>query len=390
MKRVNKSLLFFAMLCFFFTGTLHAQLVENSQPAATNISKTSCPCILEDLSVVFKVKAPEAQKVQIDLGKLYDMTKDDQGVWSVTTNPQVPGFHYYSLVIDGVKVVDPASDTFYGMGRDASGIEIPEAGVNFHLLKNVPHGAISQKWYFSGKTNSWRRIFVYTPPGYDQSLKNKYPVLYLQHGAGEDETGWVVQGKLDIIMDNLIAEEKAVPMIVVTTNMYTITDIGKGYNTPSTNHFMDLFKDELVDVIIPFMEKNYRVYTDREQRAIAGLSMGGGTSFRIGMLNPDKFTWVGVFSSSAFRGANGNIFDAEGQIPGILTNPEKFNKQLSLLYISSGEQDHSFEYTKKTIETFKEHGLNLEYNFFPGAHEWHVWRKALHDFVPRIFKQDKK
>jgi enterochelin esterase-like enzyme len=172
--------------------------------------------------------------------------------------------------------------------------------------------------------------------------------------------------------------------------MYTITDIGKGYNTPSTNHFMDLFKDELVDVIIPFMEKNYRVYTDREQRAIAGLSMGGGTSFRIGMLNPDKFAWVGVFSSSAFRGTNGNIFDAEEQIPGILTNPEKFNKQLSLLYISSGEQDHSFEYTKKTIETFKGHGLNLEYNFFPGAHEWHVWRKALHDFVPRIFKQDKK
>ena len=390
MKRINKSLPFFAMLCFFFTGTLHAQLVENSQPAATNISKTSCPCILEDLSVVFKVKAPEAQKVQIDLGKLYDMTKDDQGVWCVTTNPQVPGFHYYSLVIDGVKVADPASDTFYGMGRDASGIEIPEKGVDFHLLKDVPHGAISQKWYFSEKTNSWRRIFVYTPPGYDQSLKNKYPVLYLQHGAGEDETGWVVQGKLDIIMDNLIAEGKAVPMIVVTTNMYTITDIGKGYNTPSTNHFMDLFKDELVDVIIPFMEKNYRVYTDREQRAIAGLSMGGGTSFRIGMLNPDKFAWVGVFSSSAFRGTNGNIFDAEGQIPGILTAPEKFNKQLSLLYISSGEQDHSFEYTKKTIETFKEHGLNLEYNFFQGAHEWHVWRKALHDFVPRIFKQDKK
>ena len=134
---------------------------------------------------------------------------------------------------------------------------------------------------------------------------------------------------------------------------------------------MDLFKDELVDVIIPFVNKSYRIANDREHRAIAGLSMGGGTLFRIGMLNPDKFAWVGAFSSSAFRGTNGNIFDAEKQIPGILTNPEKFNKQLKLLYISSGEQDHSYEYTKKTIETFKEKGLKLQYNYFPGAHEWH-------------------
>ncbi|HEX2935085.1 MAG TPA: alpha/beta hydrolase-fold protein [Bacteroidales bacterium] len=382
---ISSTILLLAV-CFISAHKATAQLVENSKPAVTNISQTNCPCILNDLSVVFKLKAPEAKKVQIDLGKLYDMKKDSQGIWSVTTTPQVPGFHYYSLVIDGVKVADPASETFYGMSRDASGIEIPESGVDFHEIKDVPHGSVDSKWYFSSKTNSWRRIFVYTPAGYSENTSSKYPVIYLQHGAGEDETGWVKQGRFDIIMDNLIAEKKAVPMIIVTTNEYTISDIGKGYNTESTNHFMDLFKDELIDVIIPFVEKNYRIIADREHRAIAGLSMGGGTSFRIGMLNPDKFAWVGAFSSSAFRGTNGNIFDAEKQIPGILTNPEKFNKQLKLLYISSGEQDHSFEYTKKTIETFKEKGLKLEYNYFPGAHEWHVWRKALHDFTPRLFK----
>jgi enterochelin esterase family protein len=382
---ISSTILLLAV-CFISAHKATAQLVENSKPAVTNISQTNCPCILNDLSVVFKLKAPEAKKVQIDLSKLYDMKKDSQGIWSVTTTPQVPGFHYYSLVIDGVKVADPASETFYGMSRDASGIEIPESGVDFHEIKDLPHGSVDSKWYFSSKTNSWRRIFVYTPAGYSENTSSKYPVIYLQHGAGEDETGWVKQGRFDIIMDNLIAEKKAVPMIIVTTNEYTISDIGKGYNTESTNHFMDLFKDELIDVIIPFVEKNYRIIADREHRAVAGLSMGGGTSFRIGMLNPDKFAWIGVFSSSAFRGTNGNIFDAEKQIPGILTNPEKFNKKLKLLYISSGEQDHSFEYTKKTIETFKEKGLKLEYNYFPGAHEWHVWRKALHDFTPRLFK----
>jgi enterochelin esterase family protein len=379
----------FVLLCTFLlqaTFVCFGQQSDNSTPAVTNITGAGYPRILPDLRVTFRIKAPEAQKVQIDLGKKYDMEKGSDGFWTVTTTPQVPGFHYYSLVIDGVAVADPASDTFFGMSREASGIEIPEAGVDFHLIKDVPPGTVQSKRYFSSKTNSWRRVFVYLPPGYEQNPTKKYPVLYLQHGAGEDETGWVKQGHLDIIMDNLIAEKRAVPMIVVTTNEYVIRDIGAGYNTESTNHFMDLFKEELVDVIIPFVNKNYRIANDREHRAIAGLSMGGGTSFRIGMLNPDKFAWVGAFSSSAFRGSNGNIFDAEKQIPGILTNPEKFNRQLKLLYISSGEQDHSYEYTKKTIETFKAKGLNLQYNYFPGAHEWHVWRKALHDFVPKLFK----
>jgi enterochelin esterase-like enzyme len=170
------------------------------------------------------------------------------------------------------------------------------------------------------------------------------------------------------------------------SNEYMQPDIGAGYNSDSSNAFMDLFKDELIDTIVPFVEKDMRAMTDREHRAIAGLSMGGGIAFRIGMRNTDKFAAVGVFSSSAFRGEGNEIFNAEKQVPGVLTEPERFNKALKLLYISSGEQDRSFEYTKKAIETFRGKGLKVESNFFPGAHEWQVWRKALHDFVPRIFK----
>jgi enterochelin esterase-like enzyme len=324
--------------------------------------------------------------VQINLGRVYDMKKDDSGAWTVTTAPQDPGFHYYSLVIDGVSVADPASESYYGTGRMSSAIEIPEKGVDFYTVKDVPHGDIRLKRYYSKRTNTWRPLYVYTPPGYDADARKRYPVLYIQHGAGEDERCWGSQGHLGNIMDNLIAAGKATPMLVVMTNEYIIPDMGGSYNSEPFNRFMDLFKDELLDTIIPFVESNFRALGDRENRAIAGLSMGGGFAFRIGMLNTDKFAWIGVFSSSAFRGQGNEIFDAEKQIPGIFSDPQKFNKALKLLYISTGEQDRSVEYTKKAVNTFRDRGLKVESSTFPGSHEWHVWRKALNDFAPRIFK----
>src|SRR6266542_4612746 len=239
-QKVSRSLAVLAVLYLVFAGDVQAQLVENTSPAVTNISQASCPCILENLSVVFRIKAPEATKVQIDLGKLYDMTKDDKGNWSVTTDPQVPGFHYYSLVIDGVKVCDPASETFYGMGRMASAIEIPEKGVNFYEIKDVPHGTIGSKYYYSNVTKSWRKLYVFTPAGYENSTKEKYPVIYIQHGGGEDERGWTVQGKTDIILDNLIAEGKAKPMIVVISNGNVSTGRGTaGYSSAAMAAFTE-------------------------------------------------------------------------------------------------------------------------------------------------------
>ena len=357
-----------------------------STPATSNVAGAEYPQIQTDLSVIFRVKAPDAKKVQIDLGKLYDMTKDDQGVWSVTTDPQVPGFHYYSLVIDGVKVADPASESFYGMGRMASAIEIPEKGVDFYEIKDVPHGALSSKYYYSDYTKSWRRLFVYTPPGYDTNSREKYPVVYIQHGGGEDETGWAVQGKTDIILDNLIAEGKAKPMIVVISNG-NVTAPGRAFGGYSSKG-MAPFKEEMTKNIVPFIDAIYRTLPDADNRAICGLSMGGGQSFFVGLESPEYFGSVGVFSTGLFGGirTSGSGFDAEKEIPGLLSESDKFNKNLDLFYISCGEQDMRIEHTKKAVKVMRENGLEVEFNSFPGDHEWQVWRKSLHDFATRVFQ----
>ena len=358
---------------------------QKSTPATSNVAGAEYPKIQTDLSVIFRVKAPDAKKVQIDLGKLYDMTKDDQGVWSVTTDPQVPGFHYYSLVIDGVKVADPASESFYGMGRMASAIEIPEKGIDFYAIKDVPHGALSSKYYYSEYTKSWRRLFVYTPPGYDTNSREKYPVVYIQHGGGEDETGWAVQGKTDIILDNLIAEGKAKPMIVVISNG-NVTAPGRAFGGYSSKG-MAPFKEEMTKNIVPFVDANYRTLPDADNRAICGLSMGGGQSFFVGLESPEYFGSVGVFSTGLFGGirTSGSGFDAEKEIPGLLSESDKFNKSLDLFYISCGKQDMRIEHTKKAVKVMRENGLEVEFNSFPGDHEWQVWRKSLHDFATRVF-----
>lgn len=370
-------------LTTFSIGFVKAQLVENSIPAPTNISQNQCPCIMPDNSVVFQVKAPNAQKLQIDLGKKYDMLKDSNGIWSVRTEPIVPGFHYYFLVIDDVPVADPASQSFFGTGKMASAIDIPEKGADFYTVKDVPHGALSSKYYFSKVTNVWRRLFVYTPPGYDVNTAEKYPVVYIQHGGGEDETGWANQGKTDIILDNLIAEGKAKPMLVVIANG-NVRAGGGGYSSEG----MAAFKKEMTQNIVPFIDQNYRTLTEAKNRAICGLSMGGGQSFYVGLESLDVFASVGIFSSGIFGGirTTGSGFDAEKEIPGLLSKSAEFNEKLDLFYISCGEQDMRIEYTKKAVETMKKNGLEVEFNSFPGDHEWQVWRKSLHDFASRVFK----
>ena len=191
-------------------------------PASTNIQGQPYPQIHPDLRVTFRIKAPDAQKVVFGFfdSQRYPAKKGEDGFWTATTEPQVPGFHYYRVFIDGAEVNDPSSHTFYGTGKDASGIEIPEKGVDFYLPKDVPHGEVRERWYFSKTTNDWRRTFVYTPPGYDNDRDTRYPVLYLQHGGGEDETGWPRQGLVAFILDNLIAERNARPMIVVMERGY--------------------------------------------------------------------------------------------------------------------------------------------------------------------------
>ena len=260
-------------------------------PASTNVRNAKYPQILPDHRVVFRIKAPDAQKVQIDLGKKYDAVKDTSGFWNVTTEPISRGFHYYSLVIDGVALADPASETFYGMGRQASGIEIPDREGGHYALKDVPHGDVRIKRYLSKASNTWREMYVYTPPGYDSS-EEKYPVLYLLHGGGEDHRGWATQGRTDLIMDNLIAEKKAEPMVIAMLD----GNMGSAGGPAGFNeNVLRAFENELKLGAMPFVERTFRVKTDAGSRALAGLSMGGLQTLYAGIKNTDLFSHLGVF-----------------------------------------------------------------------------------------------
>ena len=241
--------------------------------------------------------------MQIDIGGVkYDLIRNDKGVWTGESAPQDEGFHYYQLNIDGASVPDPGSLYFYGASRWGSGIEVPARDQEFYALRDVPHGKISQILYFSKITDSQRRCFVYTPPDYDKNASKRYPVLYLQHGMGEDETGWTVQGKANLILDNLIAEKKAVPMIIVTDNGYASKPVRGSPQGSVTSGRGDIgisaFEEVMIKEIIPMIDATYRTISNREYRAMAGLSMGGNQTCQVTMHNLDKFSYIGAFSGT--------------------------------------------------------------------------------------------
>ena len=359
---------------------------EGSYSAVTNINRGGYPRVLADNRVMFRVNAPQAQHVQVDLGGTkYDMQQSGGGAWTVTTQPQVPGFHYYSLVVDGVSVADPASQTFYGCSRWSSGIEVKESGMDVFEVQDVPHGEVRTVYYYSKVDESWRPLMVYTPAGYDEG-KQVYPVVYIQHGGGEDHRGWMEQGRTAQIMDNLIAAGKAVPMIVVSANSNVQSrngGMGGGYSWQG----MQTFRSELIENVLPFVESRYRVKKDRKSRAMCGLSMGGGQSFYIGLRDPDVFANVGVFSTGMFGGISGaSNFDLEAEVPGILTDTKTFNKQFDVFFLSCGEQDPRIEYTRNIVKKMRDGGVEVKFQSYPGDHEWQVWRKSLCEFAQYLFK----
>ena len=358
---------------------------EGASPLSTNINKSSYPLLMPDNSVIFRMRAPMADNVQIDLsGRTYKMEQDN-GFWSVRTAPQVPGFHYYSLLIDGFSVADPASESFFGTSRMSSAIDIPEEEAEFIKVANVPHGQVSSVWYYSNLTGTWREMFVYTPPRYNDNRK-KFPVVYIQHGGGEDHRGWVQQGRAGTILDNLAASKMAVPMILVSANSNLPAKNGGtgGYSWEG----MQSFREELLESIIPFIEKNYRVKKGRDNRALCGLSMGGGHSFYIGLRSPETFSKVGVFSTGLFGGiSEASTLDLETEIPGIFSKTEEFNKLFDLFFIACGEQDPRIEHTLKIVSHMHENGVNVHFESYPGGHEWQVWRKSFYNFAQNIFKK---
>ncbi len=360
---------------------------EGSVSPVTNINRNSYPRLLADNSVMFRVNAPQAAKVQIDLGgKKYDMERSDKGVWTVTTQPQVPGFHYYSLIVDGVSVADPASQSYFGSSRMSSAIEIPEKGMEVFENQDVPHGEVRTIYYFSKWDNAWRPLCIYTPAGYNEG-KDRYPVVYIQHGGGEDHRGWVDQGRTAQIMDNLIAAKKAVPMIVVSSNSNVTTRSGNGGGGGYNWEGMQAFRREMIENIIPFVDKTYRTLADKQHRAMCGLSMGGGQSFYIGLRSPDVFANVGVFSTGMFGGISGAAgLDLEKEVPGILSDTKNFNKGLDVFFISCGEQDPRIQYTRDIVKKMQSQGVEVSFNSYPGDHEWQVWRKSLLEFSQKLFK----
>ena len=329
---------------------------------------------------MFRIKAPDAQRVQVDLVKKYEMVKDTGGFWFVTTDSVSEGFHYYSLLIDGVALADPASETFYGMGRMASGIEIPFREGGYYAIKDVPHGDVRIKRYYSSITGSWRQLYVYTPPGYDYNQDAKYPVLYLLHGGGEDERGWMTQGRADLILDNLIAEKKAVPMLVVALD----GNMGTGGLAGFNEAVLRSFETELIQSAIPFIEKNYRVEADANNRALAGLSMGGLQTLHAGIRNTQLFSYLGVFSSGWFANRT-ELSDPQYQY--MKANATRINSNLKSFWIAmGGKEDIAFNNCKAMLSKFDEMNIKYTYSEYPGGHTWPVWRNNLFNFAQLLFK----
>jgi enterochelin esterase-like enzyme len=410
-----KQTIFVAVLaCTCVAGVAWAQPPADCTPNALNIPSAPYPCIFPDGRVMFRVVAPDAQKVVVRLGPGFEMSKAADTFWYVATTPQVEGFHYYTLSIDGAVVADPATRSFFGSGFYNSGIEVPAPDADFYSPRNVPHGQVRQRWYYSTVTASWRRAYVYTPPDYDTDSKAKYPVLYLFHGWGENEQGWHVQGHVDVIMDNLIAEKKAKPMLIVMDNLNAVKPGesaalyaargaltqavpepppapgappaagrgvagGRGGMRPLGSA---VFTEMMLTDLIPMVERTFRAAPGRENRGMAGLSMGGMQTFTTVLANLDKFAYLGGFSGSS--GGRGG-FDPKTSNGGVFADAAAFNKQVKVLFLGIGSVEGPG--TKTFSGQLTQAGIKNTYYESPGtAHEWLTWRRCFREFAPLLFR----
>ncbi len=398
----------FALFPFFVFAVLLAGLGSAAElpgvPATTNVPGAAYPRLLPDNRVVFGIKAPDAKTVQFQTDKTYDATRDAEGFWTVTTDPQVPGFHYYWLVIDGVRVNDPGSETFYGTGKQTSGLEVPEPGNegDYYQAKDVPHGEVRERWYHSKVTQGPRRFFIYTPPGYDANPSTRYPVLYLQHGGGEDERAWPIQGRVAQIMDNLIAAGTAKPMLIVMERGYAKkpgeADLPFGPGvfsqdvTPTEfakriiERFTTLEEVFLKDVI-PLVDATYRTMADREHRAIAGFSMGGMQSFTIALRNLDTFGSIGGLSGTV--GFGRGPIDPKTYFDGVFADADAFNKKMKLVFLGHGTAEP--ERMMPTLSGFHEslNQLGIKHEYYTSEGTGHVWlteRRNLRELAMRLFR----
>jgi len=405
---MKKKLFFFlaAVLCV----SAQAQVKEDFVPSPNNQPGKQYPMVNSERCVRVRVEAPDAQSVKLDIGGVkYDLAKGEDGAWIGESAPQDEGFHYYQLNIDGANVPDPSSLYYYGASRWGSGIDVPAADQDFYAVKNVPQGQMREIYYWSEVNKAMRHCFVYTPAEYDQNPDKRYPVLYLQHGGGENEYGWPQQGHTAQIMDNLIAEGKALPFIIVMDNgTWTMPrpaggqgprpGMGQGpqgqrppqgqqgqrprggFGLPSG--WADGFANTLIKDVIPMIDSRFRTIADKEHRAMAGLSMGGMQTKSITVAHPEVFSSLGIFSGGTIT-----VDDTKN-------NPE-FAQGLQLVFVSFGSRELENRVAgfgdgtdpKQETEALAASGVNAHFYVSPGtAHEWQSWRRSLYQFAQLLFR----
>ena len=389
---MKTAILGFALLAGFpAMAQTNQPAVEDFKPSSLNQPGKQYPQVNSERRVRARVVAPQAQSVMLDIGAIkYPLTKGEDGAWVGESRPQDEGFHYYQLVIDGAQVPDPGSLYFYGASRWGSGVEVLAGDKDFYAVKDVPHGQLQQTLYYSKNANAVLRCFVYTPPDYEKDLTKRYPVLYLQHGGGEDETGWGSQGHTGLIMDNLVAEGKAKPFIIVMANSYVPGAAGpgrgpaaagatngapsRGVAGPGGRRFdFSAFERVLIGDLIPFIDNSYRTLADQPNRAMAGLSMGGMQTRGITLANLDQFSHIGIFSGGSIALTN-------------ITDMPAFKEKVKLVFVSYGSRENGAA-GKASVEALKQAGINSVFYESPNtAHEWLTWRRSLYQFAPLLFK----
>src|SRR5690348_1539264 len=387
----------------FCTRACYAQDVPDFHPASTDVWGAEYPRVDDTGRVQVRVKAPDANKVRLNFwsGPKLDMEKQADGFWTITTPPLVPGLHYYTLIIDGAEVSDTNSRAFFGGGKYTSMVEVPEPGSTYYSIQDVPHGAVREVWYNSKVTGTWRHALVYTPPHYDTQTTVRYPVLYLQHGAGEDETGWIRQGHANFILDNLLAAKSCKPMIIVMAYGYARRAgqappdlFGKPFGSPEMMKAMQdmaaAFEDDVTQALVPYIDANFRTLPDRDHRAMAGLSMGGMQTFQVTLNHLDLFSYIGGFSGAGGMLVLGNRkLDPKTDYNGVFADPAAFARKVHLLWMGVGTKEPQMMRAGLLRLHDSLNEANIKHVFYESPdtdHEWQTWRRDLKDFAPRLFQ----
>ena len=367
-------------------GAASAAETPASSPPATNAAPARrgqtppvlSPEIQPDRHVTFRLRAPKAGEVVVN-GQWANgraaLTKDTNGVWSVTIGPIEPDVYEYSFAVDGLTMIDPGNPALKPMREPRTSIlHLPGQPPLLHDFQDVPHGVVRQHTYRSKVLGRLRELAVYTPPGYDQRPDARFPTLYLQHGSGDNQATWIAHGKAHWILDNLLAQGRAQPMVVVMMDGHAVPP-GTGDRGPQSN--TALFERDLLEEVMPFIETTYRVQPDAAHRGIVGLSMGGGQSLTIGLNHLDLFAWVGGFSSSA---------PSRETVAGAVDHADATNAKLKLLWIACGKDDFLLKRNEDFIALLKEKNIHHEWHLTDGSHSWPVWRGYLADFAPKLFQ----